>query len=56
MQETGWRIVIKEDGRWHIGLKVYETMEEATERRIYLIDMGVQPKNIKVITNSELFN
>lgn len=51
-----YRLVIKRHSKWHTGKPTYSTQQEANQRRDYLIQLGVKPNNIKVKSETELFN
>lgn len=51
-----YRIVIHVGGSWRVGKVAYTSMQEANERRQYFINNGLAPRNIKISTESELFN
>lgn len=54
--EQKYRLVIWANGRWRIGITSYTTKQQAEERRQYLISIGTDPKNIKIKTDSEIFD
>lgn len=51
-----YRLVIRASGRWRIGITSYDTQQQAEERREHLIGIGVKPEDIKIKTDSELFD
>ena len=51
-----YRIVIHVNGSWKVGKISYTNLQEANERRQYFINNGLAAKNIKIRTESELFN
>lgn len=54
--EQKYRLVIRASGRWRIGTTSYDTQQQAECRRKQLIDIGVKPRDIKIKTDSELFD
>lgn len=51
-----YRIVINVDGSWKVGRVSYTSMQEANERRQDFINNGLAARNIKISSESELFN
>lgn len=50
------RLLIKQGGRWKIGLRTYDTVKEAQARRAELIGVGVKSQNIRIQTEEGIFN
>jgi hypothetical protein len=51
-----YRIVVKYNHKWCVGLIKYNTQQEADNRKDQLIRLGLSPNDIKVKSETELFN
>ena len=55
MELETYRLVVKIDGKDHIGRTIYGTLEEATKRMEHLARVGYRREDMRVITDSELY-
>ena len=52
---NGYRLSIKVKGKWHVGLVSYATLEEVIDRKQHMISIGTRDKDIKIVTDEEIF-
>lgn len=55
MELNGYRIVMLISGKWRVGISHHNTEQEAEKRRKQLISLGINPKNVQVKSEKELF-